>query len=78
MQAVSERQKQGFIFYFDYRVTAGAKVTQEIIPQDLTEPATLVISEIQRNVYSVTIISQGQKIEWTVDEIVSLKFGFAE
>ena len=66
----------GIVLYFDYRPNAGEKPTQEIINLDLTEPTTLVISETVRDVYYVSIVALGELLEWTVDEIISLKFGF--
>ena len=66
----------GIVLYFDYRATVGEEPTQEVINLNLTEPITLVVSETVRNVYYVSIVALGEKMEWTVDEIVSLKFGF--
>lgn len=74
--ATPTRTPTGFVFYFDYKAYAGAETTDEVIHLDLGEPATLVIQETMRNVYFVSIIAKGEKMEWTVDEIINLKFGF--
>lgn len=71
------REQFGYYFYFTYKVTSGGEPIHHEIPCDLSSPATLVITEQQRNVYTVSIIvGPDDKREWCVDEIVALKFGF--
>jgi hypothetical protein len=66
----------GIVLYFEYKVNSGENPYDETIHLDLTDPVTLVVTEEMKNVYHVSILAHGEKLEWTVDEIVSLKFGF--
>lgn len=76
VQTVQETHP-GLMFYFVYKITAGGVPIEHAIECDLTAPMTLVISEQQRNVYTISIIvGPDDKREWCVDEIISLKFGF--
>lgn len=70
------RKGGGVVLYFDYRINSGEEPYQEVIAIDLSEPITLVVTEERRNVYHISIVAYGEKLEWTVDEIVSLKFGY--